>query len=65
MYVQQWDVATLSNLLKIVDVTEKEKKKGGGLTELHLPHSQLEGVGPERGICSSHRTSRTPLQARV
>lgn len=64
MYVQQWDVATLSKLLKIVDMTEKEKG-AGGLTELHLPHSQLEGVGPERGIYSSHRTSRTPLQARV
>lgn len=39
-----------------------EKK---GLTELHLHHSQLEGVGPERGIFSSHRTCCTPLQAWV
>lgn len=33
MYVQQCDVATLSNLLKMVHMTEKRKKS---LTELQL-----------------------------
>ena len=52
MYVRQWDVAALARLLKVVNSDGRGILKKG-LPELHLPHSQQEGVGPARSVFRS------------
>lgn len=45
MYVRRWDVAALARLLKVVNSDGGGGDFKKGLPELHLPHSQQEGVG--------------------